>query len=43
MINKKLKDRSHRELHVLTLNMILAEIVELVMGAEESDEEDDRM
>jgi hypothetical protein len=43
MINKKLKDRSHRELHVSTLNLILAEIVELVMGAEEPDEEDDRM
>jgi hypothetical protein len=43
IINKRLRDRSHRELHVTTLKLIMAELVELVMGAEESDEEDGRM
>jgi hypothetical protein len=43
MLNKKLKDRSHRELHVTMLKMMLAEVVEVVMGPEESDEEEDRM
>ena len=39
VLNKKLKACGHRELHERTLNQLLAEACEMVMGPEEEDED----
>jgi hypothetical protein len=39
VLNQKLRARHHRELHETTLNQVLAEVCEMVMGPEVVDEE----